>query len=138
MVSANGEPETSRNRPTINDSHYVSRRTQPKGRRRRTQPITGGCLEWFGALDHSDLGFVSASGPVGLQARRDFVLRASCFEFAGPRGGLGGGYLGVASGSPPSTGMVAPVVGVWRVAKNSTAFATCVAVILALRRFRLR
>ncbi len=31
---------------------------------------------------------------------------------------------GVASGSPPSTGSVAPVVGVARVAKKSTAFAT--------------
>ena len=26
-------------------------------------------------------------------------------------------YLGVESGNPPSTGIVAPVVGVWRVAK---------------------
>jgi len=46
------------------------------------------------------------------------------------------GYLGVESGRPPSTGMVAPVVGVWRVAKKSTALATCVAVTLALSRFR--
>ena len=46
-------------------------------------------------------------------------------------------YRGVASGSPPSTGMVAPVVGVWWETKKRTAFATCSAVILALRRFRL-
>lgn len=45
-------------------------------------------------------------------------------------------HLGVASGRPPSTGMVAPVVGVWRVAKYMTAFATCVAVIFVLRRLR--
>ena len=47
-------------------------------------------------------------------------------------------YLGVASGRPPSTGMVAPVEGVWRVAKNRTALATCLAVMRALRRLRLR
>ena len=45
-------------------------------------------------------------------------------------------YLGVASGRPPSTGIVAPVVGVCRVAKNRTALATWLAVILSLRRLR--
>jgi hypothetical protein len=44
-------------------------------------------------------------------------------------------YRGVASGKPPSTGIVTPVVGVWRVAKNSTALATCRPVILAFSRF---
>ena len=46
-------------------------------------------------------------------------------------------YLGVASGRPPSTGMVAPVVGVWCEAKKRTAFATCSAVTCAFRRLRL-
>ena len=45
---------------------------------------------------------------------------------------------GVASGRPPSTGMQAPVVGVWRRAKNMTALATCSAVTLAFSRLRLR
>jgi len=48
-----------------------------------------------------------------------------------------GYYLGVASGKPPSTGIVAPVVGVWRVTKNKTALATCLAVIFALSKLRL-
>ena len=48
------------------------------------------------------------------------------------------GYRGVASGKPPSTGIVAPVVGVWRVTKKSTALATCCAVTLALSKLRLR
>ena len=47
-------------------------------------------------------------------------------------------HLGVASGRPPSTGIVAPVVGVWRVARKRTARATWVAVILARSKFRLR
>ena len=47
-------------------------------------------------------------------------------------------YRGVESGRPPSTGIVAPVVGVWRVTKNRTAFATCLAVTLLLSRFRFR
>lgn len=47
-------------------------------------------------------------------------------------------YRGVASGRPPSTGIVAPVVGVCRVAKKSTARATWSAVIRAFRRLRLR
>ena len=47
-------------------------------------------------------------------------------------------YLGVASGRPPSTGIVAPVVGVWRVAKKRTAFATCLPVTADFSRFRLR
>ena len=47
-------------------------------------------------------------------------------------------HRGVASGRPPSMGMVAPVVGVCRVAKNSTAFATCCAVTRALSRLRPR
>ncbi len=49
-----------------------------------------------------------------------------------------GTYRGVASGRPPSTGIVAPVVGVCRVAKNRTARATWSAVIRAFRRLRLR
>ena len=40
-------------------------------------------------------------------------------------------YRGVASGSPPSTGIVAPVVGVRRVAKKSTALATLNTVVVA-------
>ncbi|KJU84216.1 hypothetical protein MBAV_003585 [Candidatus Magnetobacterium bavaricum] len=58
----------------------------------------------------------------------------------GPRGGGAApllSYRGVASGRPPSTGMVAPVVGVWRVAKNKTALATCLAFIEAFNRLRL-
>ncbi|NQU41608.1 MAG: hypothetical protein HQ523_16815 [Lentisphaerae bacterium] len=47
-------------------------------------------------------------------------------------------YLGVASGKPPSTGMVPPVVGVCRVTKNSTALPTWRPVTVALSRFRLR
>ncbi len=47
-------------------------------------------------------------------------------------------HRGVASGSPPSTGIVAPVVGVCRDAKKSTAFATWSAVTSAFNRFRLR
>ena len=47
-------------------------------------------------------------------------------------------HRGVASGRPPSTGMVAPVVGVWWLRKNSTAAATCWAVTLALSRLRDR
>ncbi|MBP2680626.1 MAG: GDSL-like Lipase/Acylhydrolase [Candidatus Krumholzibacteriota bacterium] len=47
-------------------------------------------------------------------------------------------YLGVASGRPPSTGIVAPVVGVRRVAKKRTALATWTAVTRVLRRFRSR
>jgi hypothetical protein len=47
-------------------------------------------------------------------------------------------HLGVASGSPPSTGIVAPVVGDWRVAKYITAFATWRAVTRAFSRFRER
>lgn len=45
-------------------------------------------------------------------------------------------YLGNASGSPPSTGSVAPVVGVKSLAKNTTALPTCSAVMLARSRFR--
>ena len=41
----------------------------------------------------------------------------------------------MASGRPPSTGIVIPVVGVWRVAKNSTALATCRPVILVFNKF---
>src|SRR5262245_12265244 len=62
---------------------------------------------------------------------------------SGRRGGCGGGrhatdrgYRGVASGSPPSTGIVAPVVGVWRVAKKRTARPTCSAVTRAFSRLR--
>ena len=47
-------------------------------------------------------------------------------------------YRGVASGRPPSTGIVAPVVGVCRVAKKRTARPTCSAVMRAFKRLRLR
>gem|GEM_PF-3427831 len=47
-------------------------------------------------------------------------------------------HLGVASGRPPSTGRVAPVVGVWRVAKNITARATSSPVTRDFSRFRCR
>jgi hypothetical protein len=50
----------------------------------------------------------------------------------------GARHRGVASGRPPSTGIVAPVVGVWRVAKKRTARATWAAVIFAFNRFRWR
>ena len=38
-------------------------------------------------------------------------------EFAAASAARPYDYLGVASGRPPSTGIVAPVVGLWRVAK---------------------
>jgi hypothetical protein len=46
-------------------------------------------------------------------------------------------YRGVASGRPPSTGIVAPVVGVCREAKKNTALATCRPVTRAFSRLRL-
>src|SRR5439155_11605459 len=45
---------------------------------------------------------------------------------------------GKASGTPPSTGSVAPVVGVRLEAKNTTALPTCSAVTAALSRLRSR
>lgn len=47
-------------------------------------------------------------------------------------------YRGKASITPPSTGRVAPVVGVALEAKKTTALPTCRPVTLALSKFRLR
>src|SRR5262249_10984325 len=47
-------------------------------------------------------------------------------------------YLGNASATPPSTGMVAPVVGVRFDARNTTAFPTCSGVTVARSRLRCR
>lgn len=47
-------------------------------------------------------------------------------------------HLGKAVGIPPSTGNVAPVVGVWSLAKKTTTFPTCSASTRAFKRFLCR
>ncbi len=68
--------------------------------------------------------FLSAACVVRNNADRFVDLRVS--------------YLGKASASPPSTGSVAPVVGVALLAKKTTALPTCRPVTRAFSRLRLR
>lgn len=58
--------------------------------------------------------------------------------FLPPSAAMSSAQRGKASAIPPSIGKVAPVVGVWLVAKKTTALPTCSAVTAAFRRLRWR
>ena len=102
-------------------------------------PYTALKMALFAPIPRASVMMATIANPGRLiKSRRD---RGMHHDTAGRRRAFpecGKPYRGVASGSPPSTGIVEPVVGVRRVAKNRTAFATCSAVTFALSRLRPR
>ncbi len=88
-------------------------------------------LEAAGGAGHDKLTVSLWTAVQPRSARRDRRLRRVAR-------GLGFGQRGKASTTPPSTGSVAPVVGVRLLAKNTTALPTWRAVTRARSRLRLR
>src|SRR5213080_5343876 len=88
------------------------------------------------AEEPARLAVVLGPGPEALGQQAERVgLRDGAVEVAED---VQHGQRGNASGTPPSTGSVAPVVGVRLEAKNTTALPTCSAVTVAFSRFRCR
>src|SRR5712692_6610579 len=129
------------------------RESSLRRRTERAELVVADRLEDLERVEHVDLaagqgparlqiGDVVALGAVQLPDGASHLERTMPIRPPGREAGgdvrLGEPQRGNAAAMPPSTGSVAPVVGVWLEAKNTTARPTCAPVTSACKRFRSR